>query len=124
LIWALAGFFLGQVRTLQKFGWLANISIFLNLMIIFISMGVIAHSPPNYSISVLGSVGEFIPATITPSANGTWPAIVHNNGLPDPSSLVGSLNGLMQAVYAYGGAQLFIEFMVCFFEITLCFAIC
>lgn len=106
-------FFLGQVRTLQKFGWLANAAIFINLMIMFISMGVIAHSPPNYSISVLGSVGGSVNVTsITPDANGVYPPIVHNSALPDPGSLIGSIVGLMQGVYAYGGAQLFIEFMV------------
>lgn len=50
--------------------------------------------------------------TITPDpTTGAYPPVIHYNGLPDPSSLVGSINGLMQGVYAYGGAQLFIEFM-------------
>lgn len=44
LLWAIAGFGLGQIRTLQKFGWLANVAVFMNLMIMFISMGVMAHS--------------------------------------------------------------------------------
>ena len=39
LIWALVGFGVGQVRTLQKYGWLANAAVFVNLMIMFISMG-------------------------------------------------------------------------------------
>jgi len=112
LIWAVCGFFLGQVRTLQKYGWIANAAIWMNLMIIFISMGVIAHSPPNYAISVLGSVGGSVdPDSITPDANGVYPPIKHNGGLPDPNSMVGSVNGLMQGVYAYAGAQLFVEFM-------------
>lgn len=75
-------------------------------------MGVMAHSPPNYEISVLGSAGGLVdPASITPDANGVYPPIIHYNGLPDPSSLVGSLNGLLSGVFAYGGAQLFVEFM-------------
>lgn len=106
-------FFLGQVRTLQKFGWLANGAIFINLMIMFISMGVIAHSAPNYSIAVLGSVGGSVNITsITPNAEGVYPPIIHNSSLPDPSNFIGSIVGLMQGVYAYGGAQLFVEFMV------------
>ncbi|KAG0645681.1 hypothetical protein D0Z07_8572 [Hyphodiscus hymeniophilus] len=112
VIWAACGFLIGQVRTLQKFGWLANAAVFLNLMIMFITMGVIAHSPPNFSISVLGSVGGSVNVTsITPDADGVYPPIIHNSGLPDPSSLIGSITGLMQGVYAYGGAQLFVEFM-------------
>lgn len=76
-------------------------------------MGVIAHSVPNYAISVLGSVGGSVNVTsITPDANGVYPPIIHNSSLPDPDNFVGSIVGLMQGVYAYGGAQLFIEFMV------------
>ena len=102
LIWAICGFFLGQVRTLQKYGWIANAAIWMNLFIIFISMGVIAHSAPNYPISVLGSVGAAVDeASITPDANGKYPPVKHYGGLPDPSSLVGSITGLMQGVYAY-----------------------
>lgn len=73
LLWALAGFAVGQVRTLQKFGILANAAVFINVLIMFISMGVFAHSPPNYPISVLGSAGGVVdPTTITPSnATGT-----------------------------------------------------
>ena len=112
LIWAIAGFFVGQVRTLQKYGWLANAAIYINLLIMFITMGVMAHSPPNYAISVLGSSGGVVdPATITPNAQGQYPPIIHYAGLPNPNSLIGAINGLMQGVYAYGGAQLFIEFM-------------
>lgn len=67
LIWAILGFAAGQVRTLQKFGILANVAVFINLLIMFISMGVFAHSPPNFAISVLGSAGAVVDsATITP----------------------------------------------------------
>lgn len=83
-----------------------------NLLVIFISMGVIAHSPPNYEISTLGSAGYAVdPTTITPDKNGVYPPIRHYNGLPDPNSLIGSINGLMSGVFAYGGAQIFPEIM-------------
>lgn len=36
LIYMAAGFFLGQIRTLQRFSWIANISVYVNLLIIFI----------------------------------------------------------------------------------------
>lgn len=45
LIWAIVGFAVGQVRTLAKYGWLANAAVWLNLMIMFISMGT---SLPNW----------------------------------------------------------------------------
>ena len=112
LIWAVIGFGIGQVRTLAKYGWLANLAIWMNLMIMFISMGVIAHSPPNYAISILGSAGGAVNAsTITPDAAGNYPAVIHYNGLPASAGFTGAINGLLQGVYAYGGAQLFIEFM-------------
>ena len=112
LIWANCGFFIGQVRTLQKYGWLANAAIYINLLIIFITMGVIAHSPPDYAILVLGSAGGVAdPASITPDAQGNHPPVRHYGGLPNPKSLIGSINGLSQGVYAYGDAQLFVEFM-------------
>lgn len=130
MIFVAVGFVIGQVRTLRNYGWLANTAVFLNLLVIFISMGVMvstliesfhykiltltfqAHTPPNYSVSILGSAGGAVDATtITPDKNGKYPPIRHYNGLPDPNSLIGSLNGLLQGVFAYGGAQLFIEFM-------------
>ncbi|KAJ9134070.1 N amino acid transport system protein [Coniochaeta hoffmannii] len=43
LIWALAGFVVGQIRTLNKLGLLANWAILINLFIMFISMGVMAE---------------------------------------------------------------------------------
>jgi len=35
-IYTIAGMLVGQVRTLQKFGWLANLAVWLNLFIMFI----------------------------------------------------------------------------------------
>jgi hypothetical protein len=40
---------IGQIRTLKAYGWLANSAVWLNLTLIFISMGFIANSPPNYA---------------------------------------------------------------------------
>ncbi|KAF6239770.1 hypothetical protein HO173_002316 [Letharia columbiana] len=111
LVWALAGFFLGQVRTLQKFGWLANFAIWINLLIMFITMGVAAHSPPLYSAAGSSAGFSVNPDLVTANAAGVYPAVTHSAGLPDPANFGASINGLMQAVYAYGGAMLFTEFM-------------
>lgn len=46
VIFVAVGFFIGQVRTLKNYGWLASAAVYLNLLVIFISMGVMAHSPP------------------------------------------------------------------------------
>jgi hypothetical protein len=111
LIWAISSCALGQVRTLQKFGILANAAVFLNLLVMFITMGVMAHSPPNFPISVLGSAGSITNVTTITPVNGIYPPVTHYNGLPSPGSIIGSVNGLMQAVYAYAGAILFVDFM-------------
>lgn len=112
VIFVAAGFVIGQIRTLRNFGFISMIAVGLNLMVIFISMGVMAHSEPNYPISVLGSAGSAVnETTITPDANGNYPPIIHYGGLPDPNSLIGSINGLMSGVFAYGGAQIFPEIM-------------
>lgn len=112
IIFVAAGFVLGQIRTLRRLGLIANFSVWINLLVIFITMGVMAHSPPNFAISVLGSAGALVdPASVTPDQDGNYPPIKHYSYLPDSDSLVGSLNGLMSGVFAYGGAQLFVEFM-------------
>lgn len=112
IIFVIAGFVIGQIRSLRNFGLISMVAVGLNLMVIFISMGVIAHSEPNYAISVLGSSGSAVgDGSIDPDANGVYPPIRHYNGLPDPNSLIGSINGLMSGVFAYGGAQIFPEIM-------------
>ena len=111
LLFVIAGFFMTQIRTLRNYGLVANFNVFLNLLVIFLTMGFIAHSPPNYAISVLGSSGGVVdPDTIKPDDAGNYPPIVHYGGLP-AANLVGSLNGLLSGVLAYAGAQLFVEFM-------------
>jgi hypothetical protein len=111
VIFVCAGFFLTQIRTLKAYSIVANFAVWLNLLVIFITMGVIANSPPNYAISTLGSAGSAVdPTTITPDAEGNYPKIIHYSGLP-AHSLVGSINGLLSGVLAYAGAQLFVEFL-------------
>ena len=111
LLFVLAGFLMTQIRTLKNYGLVANFAVWLNLLVIFITMGVMAHSPPNYAISVLGSAGGVVdPTTITPDAQGNYPPIIHYGGLP-AANLVGSINGLLSGVLAYAGAQLFVEFL-------------
>jgi hypothetical protein len=112
LVWTLAGFIFGQVRTLQKFGWLANAAVWLNVICMIISMGGAAHSAPNF-LGVAQSVGETLNngTSVTPDANGVFPAVQHTAGLPISGSFAGTINGAMQAVFSYGGAMIFPEFM-------------
>lgn len=112
LIWALVGFFVGQIRTLQKFGWLANVAVWLNLICMFITMGAAAHSLPNFA-GANESAGAAIAggALVTPNAQGVFPPVQTSGGIPDTGSFVASVSGAMQAIFAYGGSMVFPEFM-------------
>lgn len=97
-VWAIAGALLGQIRTLQKLAWIANAAIWMNVFIIISSMAVIAHSGPNFTAAKANNMVE--PGPIFKTA-----------GPPPGVAFDGQVVGLMQAVFSYGGAMLFIEFM-------------
>ncbi|TEY71225.1 hypothetical protein BOTCAL_0098g00140 [Botryotinia calthae] len=106
IVFMAAGMILGQIRTLQRFGWLANFAVWINVLIIFICMGVVANSPPNYA-TIEASFGDaFGPGKVQLYA-GTPPPGKATGG----DGFIGSLNGLNQAVYSYGGAMLFVAFL-------------
>ncbi|CAD6454262.1 2f31d49e-6dae-40b9-937e-d27e55f8963a [Sclerotinia trifoliorum] len=98
LVWVLAGMIFGQIRSLQKFGHMANFAIWLNILVILMTMGVAAHSPPNYA-AALQSFG-------TPKG-----PIKHTIWIPSGATFDSQLSSAMQIVYAYGGAMLYCEFM-------------
>lgn len=114
LVFALTGFFIGQVRTLQKYGWFANAAIWINVFVIIETMAIVPHEGPLYA-AVQASAGEALGGGLVTQANngtGAFPPVMHFAGLPpDSRGFTGALNGLMQAVYAYGGAMIFVEFM-------------
>ncbi|KUI54668.1 N amino acid transport system protein [Cytospora mali] len=113
LIWAIVGYAMGQIRTLNRFTWLANWAVFINLMVMFISMGVMAHSEPNYVGAQAGSSGAATGgSSVAQLPDGSYPPVItYGTVPPSDNGFIGSVVGLMQGVYAYAGAQLFIEFM-------------
>ena len=102
VVWAIAGMLFGQIRTLKNLGWLANIAIWLNVITIFMTMGIVAHSPPLFEAAIAANADFNIqpgdPIRTTP-------------GLIPGLDFTVALVGLGQAIYAYGGAMLFVEFM-------------
>ncbi|KAG6900814.1 hypothetical protein C0993_000133 [Termitomyces sp. T159_Od127] len=96
VIWAFAGMIIGQIRTLKNYGWLANGAVWFNLLIIFISMGVVAHSPPNFE-----SANRALGVPQGPVATHAF----------EPHTLFDKVNGIMNMVFAYGGAMIFPEMM-------------
>lgn len=113
LIWALVGFVLGQVRTLQKFGWLANAAVWINLICMFITMGAAANTAPNYqgaSQAAGAAIGDGAGVKPDPQT-GAFPPVSTTGGLPPSPEFYGSVSGAMQAIFAYGGSMIFPEFM-------------
>ncbi|KAF2152568.1 hypothetical protein K461DRAFT_286439 [Myriangium duriaei CBS 260.36] len=115
LVWALVGFAVGQVRTLKNYGWLANSAIWLNILTIFFTMGVAANTAPNYSAATSQSAGSSISGVngtlVAQLPDGSWPKVQTSGALPNSGNFTAAITGLMQAVYSYGGAMVFIEFM-------------
>lgn len=97
-VWAIAGMLLGQIRTLARLGYLANFAVWLNVFVIISTMAIVAHSHPNY-------VAANTAYMINPGP------VVTTAGPPAGVDFQGQIVGLMQAVYSYGGAMLFVEFM-------------
>jgi amino acid transporter len=112
IILVVTGMLLGQIRTLQKFSWLANIAVFMNVFIMILTMIVAAHSDPNYNAAgVLSAGASLMDGSIDQLPNGKWPAVKHYNNIPPTGSFVAALNGIMNTVFAYGGANVFTNFM-------------
>ncbi|ODV76729.1 uncharacterized protein CANTADRAFT_86508 [Suhomyces tanzawaensis NRRL Y-17324] len=97
LVWALAGMIVGQIRTLQKFGFLANFAIWLNVFVIIATMVSVAHMAPNYAANPGVPIGPVITKAVV-SGSGT-------------GQFSNQLVACMNIVYSYGGAIVFIEFM-------------
>ncbi|CAM1503288.1 Fc.00g080640.m01.CDS01 [Cosmosporella sp. VM-42] len=106
MIFMAAGFILGQIRTLQRFGWISNFAVCSNLVIIFLCTGVVAHSPPNLKATKASYGDAFGPGLIKTFA-GTPPSGYASAA----TGLIGSLNGLDQIVYSYGGCMVFVSFL-------------
>ncbi|KAG0706985.1 transmembrane amino acid transporter protein-domain-containing protein [Suillus ampliporus] len=91
VVWTIAGMILGQIRTLQKFGSIANLSIWMNIITLVMTMASVANSGPNYT-----AVADTGPVQ-------TYAIYVQ--------AFQAQLNGIMQIVFSYGGAMIFVEFM-------------
>ncbi|KAI6083188.1 transmembrane amino acid transporter protein-domain-containing protein [Hypoxylon rubiginosum] len=104
LIFMAAGFVLGQIRTLQRLGWLTNLAVWLNVALVLLCMASVAYGP-NYA-AIEASFG-LAPGMPIQKYAGTPPPGMATSGV----GFVASINGLNVAVYAYGGALLFAALM-------------
>ena len=92
IVWIIVGCLLNQIRTLKRYSWLASSAIWINLLVIFLSVGFIAHSPPNY-VAAKASYG-IDAGPVVRQTFATYPFYER-------------INGVMNIVYAYGGATIF-----------------
>jgi amino acid permease len=99
-VWAIAGAIVGQIRTLAKFGFLANAAIWMNVFVIIATMACVAKYSPNF-VAALGTTGQQPGPVITH-------VIVSGSG---SDAFQKQLNACMNIVYSYGGALVFVEFM-------------
>jgi len=72
----------GQIRSLRNVCVIGSASVYLNLLIIFMSMGVVAHTLPNYAVANAAN------ATL-----GDGPVVVKAFNSQD---LVGQVNGMFK----------------------------
>lgn len=98
-VWAIAGMIVGQIRSLQKFGFLANSAIWMNVFVIIATMACASVQPPNYT-AALGTNNVSKGPVITK-------AVISGSG----GNFENQLNACMNIVYSYGGALVFVEFM-------------
>ncbi|KAI9672863.1 MAG: hypothetical protein M1831_000299 [Alyxoria varia] len=110
VIWVVCGMIVGQIRTLQRLGWIANLAVLFNVTNIILIMATVANSPPNYETAELSNSVDVGRYGEEAGGSGPPPPPVSVTGKPI-GSLSSQLVGLLQAVYAYGGAMLFTEFM-------------
>jgi hypothetical protein len=87
-----SGCVLNQIRTLKRYSWLASSAIWLNILVIFLSVGFIAHSSPNYKSAKAAYNIDAGP--VVTQAFASYPFYER-------------INGVMNIVYAYGGATIF-----------------
>jgi hypothetical protein len=120
LIIAILGMILGQIRTLQRFGWLANLSVWTTVITSLMAVGVACNSDPNYA-TMFGSFGgagsafgdlNFPNGTVEShipirTFAGTPPDGYASGG----TGFLGTYQGINTIIYAYGGAMLFFNLL-------------
>lgn len=110
VVWIIVGMCLNQIRTLKRYSWLASSAIWLNILVIFLSVGFVAHSPPNY---VAAKAAYGVPAgPVIRQTFATYPFYERINGvmvrgMEHREKLKADRCGVQNIVYAYGGATIF-----------------
>ncbi|KAJ5623814.1 hypothetical protein N7510_000123 [Penicillium lagena] len=105
LIFTIFGVFAGMMRGLQHVGWLANGSVWLNIVSFIIVMVAAARFTVDYEATTQSTRVKEIGPIMT--FGGPPPAQYQ----PAAVGFAGQLNGINQMVYSWGGALLFVAFL-------------
>ncbi|KAH7098985.1 transmembrane amino acid transporter protein-domain-containing protein [Auriculariales sp. MPI-PUGE-AT-0066] len=99
VIFILIGMIIGQIRTLKSYSLLANSAVWLNILSMIIAMSVVRH---RYGPNIGSATATYGPEYAT----GPVQTAKFVDG-----TLFSKVNGIMNMVYAYGGAMIFPDFM-------------
>ncbi|KAL5093345.1 hypothetical protein Trisim1_011150 [Trichoderma cf. simile WF8] len=105
IIFMVVGMVFGSIRSLQRIGWLANLSVWINIVSFIIIMVACANYPIDYSAVTNSTLIK----TIEPIKLFAGPP--PDQYQQQATGFAGQFNGINQMVYSYGGALLFIAFL-------------
>ncbi|KAL7936500.1 transmembrane amino acid transporter domain-containing protein [Trichoderma chlorosporum] len=105
VIFMVVGMLFGSIRSLQRIGWLANMSVWMNIISFIIIMVACANFPIDYSAVTNSTLIK----TIEPVKLFAGPP--PDQYQQQAYGFAGQFNGINQLVYSYGGALLFIAFL-------------
>jgi hypothetical protein len=94
IVWMLVGMIGGQIKSLRNFAWFANCNIWLNVVVLIMTMVGVGTGLPVYGLNDL-KPGPVQTTALGPAADGWYLKMA----------------GAQYAVFSYGGAMIFIEFM-------------
>ncbi len=97
VFFTLAGIALGQIRTLKVYSTLASFSVYFTIILCILTMGGVAHSPPNYSAAFKTRNVEQGPVQVQAFIGG--------------GTMMNQLVGIMNIIYAYAGSIMFPEIL-------------
>ncbi|KAK7943123.1 oligopeptide transporter protein [Apiospora aurea] len=105
VIFTVAGFVIGQVRTLQRYSWLANLAVFINILVVFIH-GTGCQLWPQLQRRH-GHLWTRVGARPDHDICRHAARRIRDGG----TGFVAVVNGVNQALLCYGGAALFVFFL-------------
>ncbi|KAL7923804.1 transmembrane amino acid transporter domain-containing protein [Trichoderma austrokoningii] len=105
VIFMVVGMIFGSIRSLQRIGWLANLSVWINIVSFIIIMVACANFPIDYS-AVLNSTRIKDIESVK-----TFAGPPPDQYQQQATGFAGQFNGINQMVYSYGGALLFVAFL-------------